>query len=255
MATDRGFALPHRTIDRATRILEVIAYQPGMTLVELNKALDAPKTSVRGFVHGLVDAGWLHEDDHRFYLGSSVHALTLAIGNVRAGLVTQADLEALHAETGAAAFLGAQTGEEMIYIAEAGADTLPDTGFAALRMKFRWTLLSTSGGKALLAEWPDSERSAYLLRWSTQEPEQVAEFLDQYDTIRKTRIATNIRQAGARYSIGTTLRNQSGDVVASVTLVGRIPDLQPRLAQLSEILLRHVDSWSSRTTPTPREAI
>ena len=42
--------------------------------------------------------------------------------------------------------------------------------------------------------------------------------------------------------------------VASVTLVGRTADVQPRLKKLSRLLVHHVESWSQRLV-TPREAI
>jgi DNA-binding IclR family transcriptional regulator len=50
------------------------------------------------------------------------------------------------------------------------------------------------------------------------------------------------------------VRNQSGEAVASITLVGPTADLQPRLQELARELLRHVDAWPKRLM-TPREAI
>src|SRR5712691_4775624 len=94
----------HRTVDRITRILETVVYRPGITFSELARALDAPKGSVHGFISGLLAAGWLYEQDHRFYLGPAVYALTLVSGQIRAGLATHADLADLHKATGAAVF-------------------------------------------------------------------------------------------------------------------------------------------------------
>lgn len=104
---DRSERAPqnHRTVDRVTRILEEVVYKPGMTFAELARALNAPKSSVHGFISGLLAKGWLYEADHRFYPGPAVYGLTLASGHIRAGLVTHADLVALHEETGLAAFL------------------------------------------------------------------------------------------------------------------------------------------------------
>src|SRR4030081_2373504 len=88
----------HRTVDRITRILETVVYRPGITFSELARALDAPKGSVHGFISGLLAAGWLYEQNHHFYLGPAVYALTLASGHIRAGLVTHDDLASLHRE-------------------------------------------------------------------------------------------------------------------------------------------------------------
>src|SRR5205823_11602265 len=115
----------------------------------------------------------------RFYLGPAVYGLTLASGH-RAGLVTHADLIALHEETGVAAFLGVQAGDHLIYIAEAGSDHV--AGFEA-RSNIRRTLLVTAGGKALLAARSEPERESYLRRRSVDESAQVDRFLEEYDSI------------------------------------------------------------------------
>ena len=243
--------LNHRTVDRVTRILEEVVYKPGMTFAELARALEAPKSSVHGFISGLLAKGWLYELDHRFYLGPAVYGLTLASGHIRAGLVTHADLIALHQATGIAVFLGVQAGDHLIYIAEAGLDAV--ASFEA-RSNIRRTLLVTAGGKALLAERPDAERDAYLRRRPAEEREHVEHFLHEFEQIKKTRIATNVRLSGARFAIGTTVHNQAGEPVAAITLVGPTPQVQPRLKKLSDVLIKHVDSWASRTV-APREAI
>jgi DNA-binding IclR family transcriptional regulator len=212
-----------------------------MTFAELVRVLDAPKSSVHGFIRGLLASGWLHQDQHRFYLGPAAYGLTLASGHIRAGLVTNEDLVALHEQTGLAAFLGVQAGDHLIYIAEAGSDHV--AGFEA-RSNIRRTLLITAGGKALLAARPEAERESYLRRRSEEEADLVDRFLEEYDAIKRTRIATNVRRSGTRFALATTVHNPSGDVVASITLVGPTPDVKPRVKQLGELLIRHVDSQS-----------
>jgi DNA-binding IclR family transcriptional regulator len=239
----------HRTIDRVTRILEQVVYNPGMTFAELVRVLDAAKSSVHGFISGLLAKGWLYEDQHRFYLGPAVYSLTLASGHIRAGLVTHEDLAALENETGVAAFLGVEAGDHLIYIAEAGSDHV--VGFEA-RSDIRRTLLITAGGKALLAQRSDIERDSYLRRRNANESDLVDQFLEEYEQIKATRIATNAHRG--RFAIATTVQNKSGEAVASVTLVGPLSEVQPRAKKLSQILLRHVDSWSQRSLK-PREAI
>ena len=164
----------------------------------------------------------------------------MASGHIRAGLVTHEDLVALEKETGVAAFLGVQAGDHLIYIAEAGSDHV--AGFEA-RSNIRRTLLITAGGKALLAERPEAERELYLRRRSPDERDLVDRFLEEYDSIKRTRIATNAHRG--RFAIATTVHNQSGEPVASITLVGPAPEVQPRIKKLSQILLRHVDSWTA----------
>jgi DNA-binding IclR family transcriptional regulator len=233
----------HRTVDRVTRILEEVVYSPGMTFAELVRALDAPKSSIHGFIRGLLAKGWLHQEQHRFYLGPAVYGLTLASGHIRAGLVTQSDLAALSVEAELPAYLGVQAGDNLIYVAEAGSDPV---GRFDAQSNIRRTMLGTAGGKALLADRRDAEREAYLRRRSKDEAESVDRFLEEYQTIKKTRIATNVRRSGKRFAIATTVHNTARESVASVTLVGPTSEVQPRLKKLSQVLLRHVDSWSRR---------
>jgi DNA-binding IclR family transcriptional regulator len=115
-------------------------------------------------------------------------------------------------------------------------------------------LLATAGGKALLATCPDVEREAYLRRCGANDAELVSRFLGDLAEIRRTGIATNVRHNGARYAVATVLRNQSGEVVAAITLVGATVDMKPRTRKLGSTLLRHVDAWSKRSM-SPREAI
>jgi DNA-binding IclR family transcriptional regulator len=241
----------HRTVDRVTRILEEVVYSPGMTFAELVRALDAPKSSVHGFIRGLLAKGWLHQERHRFYLGPAVYGLTLASGHIRAGLVTNEDLAALHEETGLPAYLGVPAGDHLIYVAEAGSDPV---GRFDAQSNIRRTLLATAGGKALLAERRDADRESYLRRRNKDEAELVDRFLEEFPAIRKTRIATNVRRSGKRFAIATTVHNPASEPVASVTLVGATAEVQPRLKKLSQTLLRHADSWSQRVAGV-REAM
>jgi len=235
----------HRTIDRVTRILEMVVYRPGTTFAELARALDAPKSSVHGFMQGLLANGWLYEQEHRFYLGPAVYGLTLPSGQIRAGFVTQADLTALHEETGLGVFLGVRAGDHLVYIPQSGSNT--PAGLEA-RTNIRRPLLATAGGKALLAAASEPEREAYPRRHSTAEPDEVDSFLAEYDEMRRTRIATHFRRRGTRFAIATSVRNQADVAVASITLVGPTADAQPRLQELSNLLIGHVDAWRQRLT-------
>ncbi|GAA5233634.1 helix-turn-helix domain-containing protein [Verticiella sediminum] len=235
---------PHRTVDRVTQILEEVVYHPGMTFSELARALGAAKSSVHGFIRGLLAKGWLYESDHRFYLGPAVYGLTLASGHIRAGTVDHADLAELHRETSLAVFLGVRAGDHLIYVAEVGSDDAQ--GFEA-RSNIRRTLLSTAGGKALLATLSSVERERYLRRRSREEAELVEAFIVDLERIRTSRIATNMNPNGMRFGIATAVRNRQGDAVASVTLVGPRRDVEPNVEALGDALLRHVGRWAQRS--------
>ncbi|WP_454754133.1 IclR family transcriptional regulator [Cupriavidus necator] len=242
---------PHRTVDRVTRILEEVLYNPGLGLADLVRVMDTPKSSVHGFLRGLMAKGWLYEDNHRFYLGPAVYGLTLASGNVRAGLVTHADLLTLHEKTGAAVFLGVQAGDDLIYVADAGSDHI--VGFEA-RTSIRRRLLVTAGGKALLATRSAADLDAYLRRRLPEERTLVDAFLSECSDIRKRRVAINVRESGSRFAIATTIPNRDGLPSAAITIVGRSREMQPRKRQLEALLTDSVDAWAWRTD-VAREAI
>jgi DNA-binding IclR family transcriptional regulator len=242
----QGRAAPrkHRTIDRVTRILEEVVQRPGQSFIDLVQTLDASKSTVHSFINGLLAAGWLYEEQRRYYLGPAVYGLTLASGYIRAGVVTNADLQALHRKSGFAVSLGVQAGDHLITIAEAGND--PIAGFDA-RSNIRRTMLDTAGGKALLAARPEADCEPYLRRRGAQEGERVDAFLEQLADIRTTRLATNLRKDGARFAIATTVDDSSGQPVAAVTLVGATDEVRPQLNRLGKLLLRHVRIWSARS--------
>ena len=241
----------HRTVDRVTRILEEVVYNPGLTFAELARALNAPKSSVHAFIQGLLARGWLYEDDRRFYLGPAIYGLTLASGQIRAGHVSQADLNALHEATGMTVFLGVEAGGSLIYIAEAGTNAL--TGFAA-RSNIRRKLINTAGGKALLAAKSDADREAYLRRRLVDDAEAVNQFLSEFAEIRRTGISRNFRHHGAQIAFATVVRNQAGESVAVAILVGQTSEFAPREQEICRILLDHVSKWSQRRY-SAREAI
>lgn len=248
---DPGGPKNHRTIDRVTRILEEVVYHPGIGFAELARALDAPKSSVHGFIRGLQAKGWLYEVDKRFYLGPAIYGLTLASGHIRAGQVSQADLDALHKETGMTVFLGVEAGDHLIYIGESGTDAL--TGFAA-RSNIRRKLINTAGGKALLAAKNDPERDAYLRRQQAEDAEAVSEFLAEFAEIRKTGVSRNFRHHGAQIALASVVRNQAGESVAAAILVGQTAEVEPREEKVRKALLKHVASWT-RQKKAPREPI
>lgn len=241
----------HRTVDRITQVLEEVVRTPGVSFAELARALDAPKSSTHGFIRGLLVRGWLYEADRRFYLGPAVYALTLSSGEIRAGSVTQDDLNELFEASSLPVFLGVRAGDHLIYVAGAGED--PVIGFHA-RSNIRRPLLETAGGKALLAELSPSERDAHLARLGSEGREAVDSFLHDLPGISSGRTAVNTRPGGSRLGIATVVHNQAGVAVASVTLVGPISVVEPRVPELRKLLLGHAGDWSRRAA-SPREAV
>jgi DNA-binding IclR family transcriptional regulator len=248
----KGQAGAHQTITRVTRILEEVVYRPGATYAELTRALGAPKSSVYGFIRGLLAVDWLFEQDHRLYLGPAFYSLAVASGHIRAGMVTTADLEALYREAGLTAFVGVRAGDHLIYIAEAGSDLM--SGFEA-QSNIRRDLLTTAGGKALLAALPENELRGFLRRRQPAEQGEISSFLEALPSIRENKIAVNINPSRSRTGLATVILGPRGHAVASVTLVGATSQVLPRVETLSELLRRRVEAWRERSTAGAREPI
>jgi DNA-binding IclR family transcriptional regulator len=213
-------------------------------LADLARKLNAPKSSIYGFVRGLLAQGWLFEDHNCYYLGPAVYGLTLASGHIRSGMVTQDDLAKLYRASGLTVLLGVQASDYLVWIAEAGIDQI--SGYEA-RSNIRRTLLSSATGKALLAAKSETERAAYLRRRRPDESELVYKFLAEYEDIRKTRIAKNVRLAETRTVIATAVYDQFGEAVAAVALVGTTSAFESREAELQRLLLEHADLWKQRS--------
>ncbi|MFC5833953.1 IclR family transcriptional regulator [Nonomuraea insulae] len=242
----------HQTINRVTRILEEVVYRPGSTFAELTRALGAPKSSVYGFIRGLLAADWLTEQDHKLYLGPAFYSLAIASGQIRAGLVGTSDIEALHRDTGLTACVGVISGDHLIYVAEASSDLV--SSFAA-RSNIRRDLLRTAGGKVLLSLLPESDLTSYLRRRGKEDEDLVHEFLDQRPTIRGTKIAVNRIEARGRTAVATVVQGNSGSPLASITIVGPSIEVDPKVDELAKLLIERVDQWSARSAPPPREIV
>jgi DNA-binding IclR family transcriptional regulator len=242
----------HRTISRVTRILEEVVYRPGQTYSDLTKTLGAPKSSVYGFVQGLLAADWLIEEDRRLYLGPAFYGLAIASGHIRAGAVSAADLDALHRETGLGAYLGVRAGASLIYIAEAGSDLI--ASFRA-RSNIRRPILHTAGGKVFLAALPEAELDSFLRSRRADESDDVHSFLEMLPSIRDAQIAVNVAEAGSRTGVATLLRSRSGQPVASVTLVGPSAQVLPQIDHLGSVLKKRVREWQTASNGAAREPI
>ena len=242
----------HQTISRVVRILEQVVYRPGSTYAEITRAVGAPRSSVYGFIRGLLSEDWLVDQDHKLYLGPAFFSLTIASGQVRAGIVAPADLDELYRETALTAFVGVLAGGHLIYIAEAGSDLM--ASFEA-RSNIRRDPLATAGGKALMAFMPDGELEAFLREHRTSDADGVGSFLQSRLAIRESGIAVNVNPVRARTGIATVIRNSGGQAVASLTLVGPSTHVLPRIDELSNLLRKRVSEWSARTVTSVREPL
>lgn len=245
----------HRTIDRVVQILEAVVHRPGTTFGELSRSLDMPKSTLHGFLNGLLANGWVYEQQdgsqYRLFLGPGVYGLILNSGQIRAGMVSNGDLYELQAKIKAEVYLGVQVGDQLIYVAEAGAD--PIAGFHP-RHFIRRELLQSAGGKALLSAHSEPWLTDFLRKRPSTASDVISDFLSEVREIRATRIAKNYTQNRTRYALASPLRDSTGKAIASLTVVGSVEDILPRENDIIAQMLGHIDQWQRRDLQ-PREAI
>lgn len=233
----------HRTVDRITAILEEVAANPdGIGLHRLAGIVDAPKSTVQGFVNGLLAAGYLVEYERRYHLGPGPYVLTLRANRLPARTVRHADLVELAETTGLSVLLGVRVGEHVVYVDEVGES--PPVRFIA-KSRARRPLLETASGQIMLADMPEPE----LHRFLRDHPNQpaVAEFLAQLPSIRATGIARNLESPIAGGSaIATRVEDAEGHLLAAVALIGRAEEVRPRFDELAVVLEKARARWAAR---------
>jgi DNA-binding IclR family transcriptional regulator len=177
----------HRTVTRIVRILESVARsgENAVGLSALARELDAPKSSVHGFVRGLCAEGYLLEGEGDGYvLGPGVaHVLGPAENSVV--LLIEDVLAEISARTGETVTVAVRVGDSVVYVHSLPADY--EVCYAP-RLKVRRPLLPTSSGKLFFALSPKTGDGALF---ETYDSQTRARLEDELPQIRCTGIAHN----------------------------------------------------------------
>jgi DNA-binding IclR family transcriptional regulator len=212
----------------------------GVSLADLAHRLEAPKSSIQELTNGLLAAGYLIENSGRFVLGPGAFILSLQTAGLPLRRVLHEELERAQEHVGLALFVGARVGDDQVFIDQAGEDVLLD--FVSAQHPRR-PLLITATGKILLAWMSSVERNAFLRRKQREEPERVAQFLEELSEIRETRLAYNrgVTVPG-RFTVAAPLVEPDGTFLAAICAVGG-PEIEDRLPEVGATLLEAVDAW------------
>lgn len=233
---------PHRTVERISQILEEVASsRRGCTLAELAKKLEAPKSSVQGFVNGLVEVGYVSEQNRRYFLGPAPFMLTQRAHRVPLGAVRHEDLLDLSAETECSVLLGILVGRDLVYIDHVGVGTA-ETYMA--RTRPRRPTLRVAAGRLLVALMAPAEMYDFLDR---EDPDLVNDFLSHVDRIRAERVSVSERSIAPQISaIAIPVTDSSDTAFAALVIAGEPDDVLPRRDELVPLMRKHADSWARR---------
>lgn len=235
----------HRMIDRVAAILEAVARSDGLSLTEIARKVDAPVSSVQGLVNGLVASGYLDERARTYRLGVAPYFLNLLAGRGAVNRIVHDDLVELHAETDSTTVvLGVAVGPDVVYIDHCSTD--PRTEYLAKRF-FRRSLIRTSTGWVLLADWEQRDLWAYLETLDPEDDERADQFLARLEEIRESGVATLPGAAEDAEVDGISVPvRERGRVVAAVGVVGPREVLLPRQQEIVAALHQHSARWHTR---------
>lgn len=238
----------HRTVSRVVGILEHVAARPaGARLGDLAEALGAPRSSVHGFVRGLVAEGYLAEGPERqtYRLGWGAHALLLSQESslVEATRAVREELLALFDET---VTLAVRVGDSVVYL-ESLTPSHPVCYRAPTRV--RRPMWPTSAGKVFLARAPDDvERVLRADAPTAARAEVVAELGEVGERGYARNVGESLTDVAA-----VAVPLPTGGLPAAVSIAGpvaRIRDGLPRIGAVAAGVLQGRDPFADRSSPT-----
>lgn len=230
-------AQPHRTVSRVLRILEtaVAAGEDGVTLTRLATGLDSAKSSVHGFVQGLVSEGYLIELNSRYHLGPALGALmigqTPSLGQYAVPLMRE-----LREELNETVTLAIQVGESVVYT-----DSVQSSNVICYSapLRTRRPIWPTSAGKVFLTAYADPVPvlTRALGEAAGEEPEMERR-LDELASVARDGMAFNRGETVRDVSAVAVGIRPSGHLVGAICVAGP----RDRLAHRLEDIGRRVQS-------------
>ncbi|WP_237740692.1 IclR family transcriptional regulator [Crystallibacter crystallopoietes] len=214
----------HRTVSRVIRILETVARRrDGVTLMELCQDLNAPRSSVHGFVRGLVAEGYLEERDGSggYVLGVGAHTL-LASSSTSLLEIVRPVMRELRDRLTETVTLSVPVGRDIAYVSSFQPDH-PIT--YSPRLHTRRHPWPTSTGKIFMAF------GAFGSGWTSADihrelgPEAVNEVANVLENGFATNIGESVTDVAA-VAVGVEI---SGRMVAALSIGGPRARIEPRL--------------------------
>lgn len=156
----------HRPTERVLDILELLSNsEEGMTLTELAKALNAPKSSIMPLVHTMTARNFIYmqKDTLRYRIGVATYSVGVAYNNRKTSLqFIQQEMNNITALSNETCQLGIQSRNMVFYIAKKFTSANPPDVF---RRKAA-SLYCTGLGRALLAYKSEEEIRSLFQKFS-----------------------------------------------------------------------------------------
>lgn len=236
-----------RSLLRILGLFDVLARNPqGLTLAELNVALEAPKSSLLLLLRPLVAHKYLQQDSGKYELGPSMFQLSAEVlASVGIHRIMRPYIDELATQSNESVYLAAIDKDAQLVTYVDGVESKQAVRYWAPIGTTR-PLYGSAAGKALLAFQDPAWRNEYL---KTVKPKPLAEKIaikktelkKEIEEIRASRIAVNVGSlvTGAA-GIAAPIVKADGTathalliVAPSDRLMQAVPTLQPLLARVA----------------------
>lgn len=247
MLTEDRHANSPRSVTRVIQILEALCVSPSpVSLAQLSRVLDAPKSSIAALLRGLAEARFVVVAEGAYRLGPSAFGLGSALLEARR-LLQSSDLvregmRQLVSRSGETVLFAVRDadGETMIYV-----DVIESRNAVrfAVSVGDRRPLYCTAGGRVLLASMPEDDLRIYLHRLKPQQltgkteinKRQLAETIA---TARARGVAQTVDQATDGVTgTASAIRDATGTVIGALIVAAPSSRLQDRGAELTVMVL------------------
>lgn len=232
-----------RSLTRLLGLFDVLARsKDGMTLAELNQALQSPKSSLLNLLRPLVVDGYLACDSGRYRLGPSIFRLAANIMSVwNFSSTMRPYLDELAQQSGESVYLGVldTAGSVITYVDSI--DSAKAVRFSVPVGAAR-PLFSTAAGRVLLAfgdqEWvEDYLRNVKITAFTPYTITSRRALRDELENIRRTRISVSMGETFPESgAIAAPIFGADGKLIAAIAIGAPVSRLEPRLAELRPII-------------------
>lgn len=232
-----------RSLTRLLGLFDVLAKsKDGMTLAELNQALQSPKSSLLNLLRPLVVDGYLACDNGRYRLGPSIFRLAANIMSVwNFSSTMRPYLEELAQQSGESVYLGVldTAGSVITYVDSI--DSAKAVRFSVPVGAAR-PLFSTAAGRVLLAfgdqEWvEDYLRNVKITAFTPHTITSRRALRDELENIRRTRISVSMGETFPESgAIAAPIFGADGKLIAAIAIGAPVSRIEPRLAELRPII-------------------
>lgn len=245
MVTEDRPANSPRSVTRVIHILEALCASPTpVSLADLSRTLDTPKSSMAALLRGLVAAGFVVPSEGAYRLGANAFGLGSALLEARRQLQSSALVR------DGMRNLAERSGETILFgVRDPGADTLTYVDIIESRQSVRFSvsigdrrpLYCTSGGRALLA----AESAEHVDRYLKQLKPQKLIATTETDKRKLRDAIAAAREAGVAQTVDQTsdgvtgtaaaIRDASGAPIGALIVAAPSLRLQDRGAELARL--------------------